>query len=43
MQRDDAQALLRESEIQDEIMGRANQIEAIMEGLQKRDPAVQYV
>lgn len=33
-----AQALLRESEIQDEIIGRKNQIEAIMAGLQKRKP-----
>lgn len=33
----DAQALLRESEIQDEIIGRENQIEAIMAGMQKRD------
>ncbi len=34
----DAEALLQESEVQDTLMGRANQIEAVLSQLEKRDP-----
>jgi enoyl-CoA hydratase/carnithine racemase len=39
----DADALMQESVVQDRVMGRANQIEAVMAGLQKRDGAFEDV
>lgn len=39
----DADALMQESEMQDRVMGKANQIEAVMAGLQKRDGAFEDV
>ena len=40
---DDAGVLLQESIAQDSVMGRANQIEAVMAGMQKRDGAFEDV